>query len=68
MPAPPPGFDEWLIDLEATAAEGTEALKAAWSKSQPYLRKHLTDSAAGQTGGRVSAQRRAARIAAQKSA
>jgi hypothetical protein len=40
----PDGFDEWLIDLEATADNGSEALKAAWTKSQPYFRKHLTDT------------------------
>ena len=39
----PDGFEDWLIDLEATAENGTDALKAAWSKSQPYLRKYLTD-------------------------
>lgn len=42
--ATPIGFDDWLRDLEAVSDEGTEALKAAWSKSQPYLRKHLTDT------------------------
>lgn len=40
----PEGFDDWLIDLEAVADEGTEPLKAAWQKSQPYMRKHLTDT------------------------
>lgn len=40
----PPGFDNWLIDLEAVAENGTPALKAAWDKSQPFLRKHLTDT------------------------
>jgi hypothetical protein len=42
--AAPEGFDDWLIDLETTAAEGSEALKAMWTKSQPYFRKHLTDT------------------------
>jgi hypothetical protein len=40
----PEGFEDWVLDLEATAAEGTEALKAAWKKSQPYMRKHLMDA------------------------
>lgn len=40
----PEGYDDWLADLEAVAMEGIDALKAAWSKSQPYLRKHLTDT------------------------
>lgn len=43
-PQAPEGFDDWLIDLEAVADNGIEALKAAWSKSQPYFRKYLTDT------------------------
>ena len=43
-PKPPDGFDDWLADLEATAIEGTAALEAAWKKSQPYMRKFLTDT------------------------
>ena len=43
-PVPLPGYDNWLADLEAVADEGSEALKAAWTKSQPFLRKHLTDT------------------------
>jgi hypothetical protein len=42
--AAPDGFEDWLLDLEAVATEGTEALKAAWKKSQPYMRKFLTDT------------------------
>lgn len=42
----PPGYDDWLIDLESTADEGSDALKTAWQKSQPFLRKHLTETAA----------------------
>lgn len=41
----PEGFDDFLLDLEAVAANGSDALKAAWTKSQPYMRKHLTDTA-----------------------
>lgn len=44
VPSTPPGFDDWVADLEAVAAEGTTALQAAWKKSQPYMRKHLTDT------------------------
>jgi hypothetical protein len=40
----PDGFDAWLLDMEATAIEGTAALEAAWKKSQPYMRKYLTDT------------------------
>lgn len=40
----PPGYDDWLADLEATADNGSDALKAAWTKSQPFMRKHLTDT------------------------
>ena len=38
----PEGFENWLLDLEAVADEGTKALEAAWKKSQPYMRQHLT--------------------------
>lgn len=44
VPTVPPGYDDWLTDLESTADEGSEALKSAWTKSQPFLRKHLTDT------------------------
>jgi hypothetical protein len=44
VPKVPEGFDDWLADLEAVADEGTPALEAAWKKSQPYMRKHLTDT------------------------
>jgi len=40
----PAGYDDWLADLEAVAAEGSDALKAAWTKSDPARRKHLTDT------------------------
>jgi hypothetical protein len=40
----PDGFDGWLLDLEAVADQGTEALKAAWKNSHPYMRKHLQDT------------------------
>jgi len=43
-PKAPEGFDNWLSDLEAVADEGSDALKATWQKSQPYFRKHLTDT------------------------
>lgn len=44
VPIPPADFDNWLSDLEAVADEGTPALEATWKKSQPYLRKYLTDT------------------------
>lgn len=43
-PVAPEGFDSWLMDLESVADEGTPALEAAWKKSQPYMRKFLTDT------------------------
>ena len=41
----PDGYGEWALDLEAVADEGTEALKAAWLKSKPEYRKHMTTTA-----------------------
>lgn len=40
----PPGYDDWLVDLTATADNGTDALQKAWKASQPFLRKHLLDT------------------------
>lgn len=40
----PPGFDEWLTGLDATADDGTGALQAAWRAAQPEFRKFLTDT------------------------
>lgn len=44
VPAVPDGFADFVADLEAVAVEGEAALKATWTKAQPYLRKHLTDT------------------------
>ena len=39
--AAPEGFDNWWIDLELVAKEGTKALSEAWNKSRKDYRKHL---------------------------
>lgn len=41
----PAGFTDWLEDLRAVADNGTDALTAAWKKSPPYYREHLTATA-----------------------
>ena len=41
-PVEPAGFRQWVMDLEAVAAEGTDALKAAWQSSKANLRTHMT--------------------------
>jgi len=38
----PANFDNWLVDLEAVADEGTPALEAAWRKSAPEYRAYFT--------------------------
>ena len=38
----PPGFVQFVEDLEAVADEGSPALKTTWTKSRADLRKHLT--------------------------
>lgn len=40
----PDGYEDWIIDLGLVAAEGSDPLKAAWTKSKPEYRKHLTDT------------------------
>lgn len=41
-PTVPAGYDEWLMDMESVTSEGEAALKAAWQKSKPEYRRHLT--------------------------
>jgi hypothetical protein len=43
----PAGYADWLVDMQATADEGTAALQAAWKQSPSVLRTHLTTSDAG---------------------
>ncbi len=42
LAAKPVGYDDWLVDLEAVAMEGTIALQTAWKKSKVEHRQHLT--------------------------
>jgi hypothetical protein len=41
----PEGFDNWMADMQAVADNGLDALRDAWKKSQPYMRKYCTDNA-----------------------
>lgn len=41
QPKAPAGFENWLIDLQATADNGLPALSAAWKGSKPEFRDHL---------------------------
>lgn len=41
-PEAPKGYDEWLVDYEAVAAEGIDKLEAAWKASKPQYRDYLT--------------------------
>jgi hypothetical protein len=43
----PAGYDGWLLDLLATADEGTAALQSAWKASPAELRGHLTTTENG---------------------
>lgn len=40
-PKAPEGFEQWLMDLQATADTGFAALQAAWKASKPEYREHL---------------------------
>lgn len=40
----PGGFDDWLVDLEAVADEGTPSLETVWKKSKPEYRTYLTST------------------------
>lgn len=37
----PSDFDQWVLDMEATADEGSDALRQAWSKSRKDLQKYM---------------------------
>ncbi len=43
----PAGYSEWLVDLQAVAENGTDALQSAWKQSRAECREHLTASGAG---------------------
>lgn len=45
VPAAPKGYGEWLTDMEAVAAEGTQRLQQAWKASMPDYRQYLTSTA-----------------------
>lgn len=38
----PDGYDDWLMDMEATVDAGEDKLKDAWMKSNIVFRRHLT--------------------------
>jgi hypothetical protein len=40
----PKGYDDWQHDLSASAAEGTEALRAAWKASKAEFRDYLVQT------------------------
>jgi phage recombination protein Bet len=41
----PDGFQDWLLDLELTAEDGSAKLQEVWKASKIEYRKHLTDMA-----------------------
>lgn len=51
LPAKPPvepakepeGYSNWLLDLEAAADNGPDALRKTWKDSQPYMKKFMQD-------------------------
>ena len=46
VPAPPKGYVKWIDSLYLVADNGTEALRAAWTESDPELRGYFTKYAA----------------------
>lgn len=40
----PEGYDNWLVDLEIVAMQGTAALNEAWQKSSNEMRRYLVDT------------------------
>jgi hypothetical protein len=42
VPTVPAGYDDWWLDITATADNGEQALREAWSKSKPPFRAFTT--------------------------
>lgn len=40
-PEAPEGYEDWLLDLDSVADEGTARLEEAWKKSDPARKRHL---------------------------
>lgn len=55
----PEGYAKWKADMQAVADEGTEALRAAWNKSDEALRLWTTDH--DTTGWWVAAKEKASK-------
>ena len=49
-PVAPKGFDDWLVELEAVADNGRDALVKAWEASRPEFRNFLTKTNKGAIG------------------
>jgi hypothetical protein len=41
-PPAPEGYEQWLLDLEAVADEGTPKLTIAWNKSAAHFKNYIT--------------------------
>lgn len=61
---PPKGYADWLLDLEAKADEGTEALQKTWKASEAGMRDHLTKTAAPRWEAIKSRAAKAAKVTA----
>jgi len=60
-PVAPKGFDDWLLELEAVADTGRDALVKAWEASKPEYRNFLSKTNKGAIGklkARASAVRK----------
>ncbi len=41
VPMAPAGYENWFLDMKATADSGIAALEAAWKESKPEYRQHI---------------------------
>ena len=58
-PDPPGGFEDWLLDYEAAALDGMEALESAWGASRKDYRQYLASYRAADRARIKSAAERA---------
>lgn len=58
-PDPPEGFEDWLLDYEAAALDGMEALESAWGASRKDYRQYLASYRAADRARIKSAAERA---------
>jgi hypothetical protein len=64
QPAKPAGYDEWVLDFEASADNGRQALAEAWNKAKPEYRHHYSNTVSNETREKLRAKAEQAAVPA----